>query len=38
MSMLLWVLGIWFALNVAIVSAMHFKPLRARRRRLAGEQ
>ena len=35
MSMLLWVLGAWIALNVAIVAALHFKPLRARRRRLA---
>jgi hypothetical protein len=33
MSILLTVLGIWIALNLAIVAAMHFKPLRPRRRR-----
>jgi hypothetical protein len=33
--MLLWVLGIWIALNVAIVAARHFKPLGAGRRRSA---
>jgi len=37
MSMVLWVLGAWIALNVAIVAALHFKPLRAApRRRLAA--
>jgi hypothetical protein len=30
MSILLSVLCIWTALNLAIVAAMHFKPLRAR--------
>jgi hypothetical protein len=38
MSLLLWVLGIWIAFNVAIVAAMHFKPLRARRRRAAATE
>jgi hypothetical protein len=31
MSIFLSVLCIWLALNLAIVAAMHFKPLRARR-------
>jgi hypothetical protein len=36
MSTFLSMLGIWIALNVAIVAAMHFKPLRARHRRPAA--
>jgi hypothetical protein len=31
MSIFLPVLGVWIALNLAIVAAMHFKPLRTRR-------
>jgi hypothetical protein len=38
MSLLLWILGIWIGFNVAIVAAMHFKPLRARRRRAAATE
>jgi hypothetical protein len=33
MSIFLAVLCIWLALNLVIVAAMHFKPLRARRLR-----
>jgi hypothetical protein len=36
MSIFLSALGIWLAVNLAIVAALHFKPLRNRRRRLAG--
>jgi len=36
MSIFLSALGIWLAINLAIVAALHFKPLRNRRRRLAG--
>jgi hypothetical protein len=36
MSIFLSALGIWLALNLAIVAAMHFKPLRNRRQRLPG--
>lgn len=36
MSLFLSTLGIWIAVNLAIVAALHFKPLRNRRRRLAG--
>jgi hypothetical protein len=32
MSILLSVLCVYLALNVAIIAALHFKPLRARRR------
>lgn len=28
MSILLWLLGGWFALNLAIVATLYFKPLR----------
>ena len=31
MSIVLWVLGGWFALNLAIVATLYFKPLRALR-------
>jgi len=31
MSILLWLLGGWFALNLAIVATLYFKPLRALR-------
>lgn len=36
MSIFLSALGIWLAVNLAIVAALHFKPLRNRRRRLVG--
>ena len=36
MSILLSALGSWFAINLAIVAAMHFKPLGARLRRWPG--
>jgi hypothetical protein len=37
MSILLSVLCGWLVLNVAIVAALHFKPLRARRLRRAPQ-
>lgn len=37
MSMILSLLVLWFVLNVTIVAAMYFKPLRALRLRLSRQ-